>query len=77
MVLTSRYQAIASLKACPITYAHPSDAIALIGIGPAIIKFLMKKLAAYCEENGLDMPNEGKPNSRILNKFNCLSSLLF
>ncbi|KAK0631941.1 ERCC4 domain-containing protein [Immersiella caudata] len=50
-----------SLKACPITYQHPSELQKLRGFGPTICGRLTDKLKKQCEENGLPMP---KPSSK-------------
>ncbi|KAL9591544.1 MAG: hypothetical protein Q9179_007616, partial [Wetmoreana sp. 5 TL-2023] len=49
-------KAINSLRSCPLTLAHPSEAQALNGFGPKICEGLEKRLKQHCEENGLPMP---------------------
>ncbi|KAL2885338.1 Crossover junction endonuclease MUS81 [Ceratocystis lukuohia] len=45
-----------SLKACPITFQHPSQLDQLRGFGPKICGRLTEKLKQHCEANGLPMP---------------------
>ncbi|KAL2008349.1 hypothetical protein VTN00DRAFT_8331 [Thermoascus crustaceus] len=45
-----------SMKACPLVFNHPSEAQQLNGLGPKLCDRLTEKLKAYCEENGLPMP---------------------
>ncbi|RAK98294.1 crossover junction endonuclease MUS81 [Aspergillus ibericus CBS 121593] len=45
-----------SMKACPLVFQHPSEAQQLNGLGPKLCDRLTEKLKAYCEENGLPMP---------------------
>lgn len=45
-----------SLKSCPLPFQHPSEAQQLHGFGPKLCDRLTAKLAAYCQENGLPMP---------------------
>lgn len=44
------------MKACPLVFDHPSQAQQLNGLGPKLCDRLTDKLKAYCEENGLPMP---------------------
>jgi hypothetical protein len=44
------------MKACPLEFQHPSQAQQLNGLGPKLCDRLTDKLKAYCEENGLPMP---------------------
>lgn len=44
------------MKACPLVFNHPSEAQQLNGLGPKLCDRLTEKLKAYCEENGLPMP---------------------
>jgi crossover junction endonuclease MUS81 len=44
------------MKACPLAFNHPSEAQQLNGLGPRLCDRLTEKLKAYCEENGLPMP---------------------
>ena len=48
------------MKACPLTFSHPSEAQQLDGIGPNICDRLTKKLEEHCKANGLPMPKKGK-----------------
>lgn len=45
-----------SLKSCPLSFQHPSEAQQLHGFGQKLCDRLTAKLAAYCRENGLPMP---------------------
>ncbi|KAL8947013.1 MAG: hypothetical protein Q9222_006664 [Ikaeria aurantiellina] len=45
-----------SLRSCPLTLTHPSEAQALTGFGPKICERLEQRLKQHCEENGLPMP---------------------
>ncbi|PUU79074.1 hypothetical protein B9Z19DRAFT_1082637 [Tuber borchii] len=49
-----------AMKACPIPFQHPSEAIQLKGLGPVLCEKLTQALKAYCEANGLPMPNKTK-----------------
>ncbi|KAJ2969527.1 hypothetical protein NUW58_g9970 [Xylaria curta] len=45
-----------ALKACPITFNHPSQLQQLKGFGPKLCDRLTEKLQKHCQENGLPMP---------------------
>ncbi|KAL1857912.1 Crossover junction endonuclease mus81 [Paecilomyces lecythidis] len=45
-----------SMKACPLVFNHPSEAQQLNGLGPKLCERLTEKLKAYCDQNGLPMP---------------------
>ncbi|KAI0486560.1 hypothetical protein F4859DRAFT_373939 [Xylaria cf. heliscus] len=45
-----------ALKACPITFNHPSQLQQLKGFGPKLCERLTEKLQQHCQENGLPMP---------------------
>ncbi|EEH44630.2 uncharacterized protein PADG_00919 [Paracoccidioides brasiliensis Pb18] len=45
-----------SMKACPLTFNHPSEAQQLNGFGPKLCDRLTVKLNAYCVQNGLPLP---------------------
>jgi crossover junction endonuclease MUS81 len=45
-----------SIKSCPLAFSHPSEAQQLHGLGPKLCDRLTQKLQAYCDENGLPMP---------------------
>ncbi|RYP23087.1 hypothetical protein DL765_001342 [Monosporascus sp. GIB2] len=45
-----------ALKACPITFTHPSQLQQLKGFGPKLTDRLTEKMKKHCEENGLPMP---------------------
>ena len=44
------------MRACPLTFTHPSEAQQLHGLGPKLCDRLTDKLRAHCAENGLPMP---------------------
>ncbi|EEP82393.1 conserved hypothetical protein [Uncinocarpus reesii 1704] len=46
-----------SMKACPLTFRHPSEAQQLNGLGPKLCERLTARLEEYCEENGLPRPD--------------------
>lgn len=45
-----------SMKACPLTFSHPSEAQQLHGLGPKLCDRLTERLKAHCADNGLPMP---------------------
>ncbi|KAI2792840.1 Crossover junction endonuclease mus81 [Penicillium oxalicum] len=49
-------KAYESMKACPLTFEHPSQAQQLNGLGPKLCERLTEKLKTHCQENGLPMP---------------------
>jgi crossover junction endonuclease MUS81 len=49
------------MKACPITFSHPSEAQQLHGLGPKLCERLTAKLLAHCRDNGLPMPQLQAP----------------
>ena len=55
------------MKACPLTFNHPSEAQQLDGIGPKICDRLTEKLKEHCEANGLPQPKKprGKARKRL------------
>ncbi|PYH93649.1 endonuclease MUS81 [Aspergillus ellipticus CBS 707.79] len=56
-------KAYESMKACPLVFQHPSEAQQLNGLGPKLCDRLTEKLKAYCEENGLPMPEHPQQSS--------------
>lgn len=54
--VTTYKNAYESLKACPMTFQHPSELQQLRGFGPKLCERLEEKLKKHCDENGLDMP---------------------
>lgn len=54
--ITTYKNAYESLKACPITFSHPSQLTQLKGFGDKMSARLTDKLKKHCEENGLPMP---------------------
>lgn len=57
-------KAYKSLLACPITFDHPSEAVALDGVGEKMCKMLTKKMEEHCSENGLPMPTKIKKKGK-------------
>ncbi|EED19876.1 DNA repair protein Mus81, putative [Talaromyces stipitatus ATCC 10500] len=55
-------KAYESMKACPLEFSHPSEAIQLNGLGPKLCDRLTEKLKEYCEQHGLPMPE--LPNNK-------------
>ncbi|KAL2854956.1 crossover junction endonuclease mus81 [Aspergillus pseudoustus] len=51
-------KAYESMKACPLVFQHPSEALQLNGLGPKLCERLTDKLKDYCAENGLPMPED-------------------
>ncbi|KAF3404864.1 Crossover junction endonuclease mus81 [Talaromyces pinophilus] len=49
-------KAYESMKACPLEFSHPSEAIQLNGLGPKLCDRLTEKLKEYCDQHGLPMP---------------------
>lgn len=52
------------MKACPLTFSHPSEAQQLDGIGPKICDILTEKLKEHCEANGLPAPKKPRDKAR-------------
>ncbi|BGO91146.1 hypothetical protein NBRC10512_005760 [Rhodotorula toruloides] len=46
-----------ALKSCPLPFTHPDDALQLVGVGPKIVQYLVGKVKAKCEKEGLPMPD--------------------
>jgi len=65
--VTTYKRAYESMKACPLTFTHPSEAQQLDGIGPKICDRLTEKLKEHCEANGLPAPKKprGKARKRL------------
>lgn len=65
--VTTYRRAYNSMKACPLTFSHPSEAQQLDGIGPKICDILTEKLKEHCEANGLPAPKKprGKARKRL------------
>ncbi|KAK3167278.1 hypothetical protein OEA41_010405 [Lepraria neglecta] len=65
--VTTYKRAYESMKACPLTFSHPSEAQQLDGIGPKICDRLTEKLKEHCEANGLPAPKKllGKARKRL------------
>ncbi|KAI1428361.1 hypothetical protein F5Y12DRAFT_56956 [Xylaria sp. FL1777] len=62
--VTTYKNAYNALKACPITFNHPSQLQQLKGFGPKLCDRLTEKLQKHCQENGLPMPKRPR-QSRI------------
>ncbi|KAI0539927.1 hypothetical protein GGR58DRAFT_192922 [Xylaria digitata] len=54
--ITTYKHAYNALKACPITFSHPSQLQQLKGFGPKLCDRLTEQLQKHCRENGLPMP---------------------
>ncbi|OTB08802.1 hypothetical protein M426DRAFT_71100 [Hypoxylon sp. CI-4A] len=54
--LSTVRKAYATLKACPITFQHPSQLQQLKGFGPVLCDRLVKRMEEHCKANGLPMP---------------------
>lgn len=54
--ITTYKHAYDSLKACPITFEHPSQLQQLKGFGPKLCERLEDQLKKYCQQNELPMP---------------------
>ncbi|KAL3428065.1 crossover junction endonuclease MUS81 [Phlyctema vagabunda] len=59
------WRAYEALKACPISFTHPSEAKQLHGFGDGLCTRLTKKLEEYCEAEGLPIPE--KPTGKRKN----------
>jgi crossover junction endonuclease MUS81 len=57
-------KAYESLKACPLTYDHPSQAQELAFIGPTLCARLTKKMEEHCIANGLPAPKKPRGKKR-------------
>lgn len=53
---TTYRKAHAALKACPVTFQHPSQLQQLKGFGPKLCDRLTEKLQQHCRDNGLPIP---------------------
>ncbi|KAI9678777.1 MAG: Crossover junction endonuclease mus81 [Caeruleum heppii] len=54
--ITMYKKAYDSMKACPLSFNHPSQAQQLHGLGPKLCERLTEKLKAHCIANGLPAP---------------------
>ena len=54
--VTAYRNAYESLKACPLTFAHPAELQQLKGFGPKLCEGLTEKLKKQCADNGVPMP---------------------
>ncbi|KAF3062202.1 Crossover junction endonuclease MUS81 [Daldinia childiae] len=57
-------KAYVALKACPVTFQHPSQLQQLKGFGPKLCDRLTEKLKEHCSDNGLPMPK--RPRQSII-----------
>ena len=62
--VTTYKKAYDSLKSCPLTFTHPSEAQQLTGFGPKLCDRLTQNLKAYCQEHGLPMPEMPRKKRR-------------
>lgn len=62
--VTTYRKAYNSMKACPLTFSHPSEAQQLDGIGTKICDILIDKLKEHCEANGLPAPKKARGKAR-------------
>jgi len=53
LVFNTAYEA---LRACPLAFAHPAELAQLAGVGKTLVQRLTERLEAWCEEQGLPMP---------------------
>ncbi|RMZ80851.1 hypothetical protein DV737_g2816, partial [Chaetothyriales sp. CBS 132003] len=52
------------MKAAPIAFSHPSEAVVLNGIGEKLCAWLTEQLQNYCTKNGLPMPRKKRSSKR-------------
>ncbi|GAA5876587.1 hypothetical protein JCM1840_000818 [Sporobolomyces johnsonii] len=57
-------KAARSLRECPVSFAHPDQALQLSGVGPKIVKYITDKLREKCEKEGLPMPDRAPSRPR-------------
>ncbi|KAK0448841.1 hypothetical protein EV421DRAFT_1900548 [Armillaria borealis] len=66
---TGYENALRSIEACTTKYEHPMELAVLTGVGPTCIDRLTEKLEAYCELEGIEMPEyRPKTKQRALSK---------
>lgn len=53
-----------SMKACPMRFDHPSEAVCLNGLGEGLAKRLTDSLEKYCDEMGIAMPKKSRGKKR-------------
>ncbi|PWN97020.1 hypothetical protein FA09DRAFT_361323 [Tilletiopsis washingtonensis] len=53
LVFNTAYEA---LRACPLAFAHPAELAQLAGVGKTLVQRLTERLEAWCEEQGMPMP---------------------
>ncbi|MCJ1463592.1 Crossover junction endonuclease mus81 [Pseudocyphellaria aurata] len=63
---TTYKKAYDSMKACPLTFNHPSEAQQLQGLGPKLCDRLTERLKAHCTANGLLMPKVSRKSRNRL-----------
>jgi len=59
-------KAYEAIKLCPLSFAHPSEARQLKGIGDLLAKKLTEKMEEFCTENGLPKPTMPKGKKRAI-----------
>ncbi|KAK0242089.1 hypothetical protein EDD85DRAFT_428283 [Armillaria nabsnona] len=60
---TGYENALRSIEVCTTKYEHPMELAVLTGVGPTCIDRLTEKLEAYCELEGIEMP-EYRPKTK-------------
>ena len=55
-----------AIRVCPLSFAHPSEARQLKGIGELLAKKLTEKMEEFCAENGLPKPAMPKGKKRTI-----------
>jgi hypothetical protein len=73
-------KAYESMKACPLTFQHPSEAQQLHGLGPKLCERLTANLQKHCDQNGLPMPEPPHKKSKLvcpskMNPTDCIKTL--
>lgn len=54
------------MRACPLTFDHPSEAQQLMGLGPKLCDRLTERLKEHCQSNGLPMPKVNRKCDDLL-----------
>jgi crossover junction endonuclease MUS81 len=60
ILLEMSLQAAKALRACPIPFQHPEQAIELTGVGPTVVGLILKRLKKHCQDTGEVMPDRSK-----------------
>lgn len=66
--VTTYKNAYKALKACPISFEHPSQLQQLKGFGAGLCGRLEKKLEKYCNENNVEMPERPSKKRKATGK---------